>query len=187
MSHRFAVELRATVVAGNRVAGHAAVYGQYAALPGHMETIAPGAFDRALRDRHDVLLTVGHDPDRVLARTKAGTLTLAGDDIGLRFEATLPETTLAADVRVLLERGDLDSMSFAFIPTDDDWSRVEGRSLRTITDLDLYDVAIVGRPAYEGTDVRLRSFAACCTDMPAPARRPRLTRARARQLLGEIR
>lgn len=180
--NRYVVELRRANVAGNRIGGHAAVYGQYAPLPGHLETIGAGAFNRALEERHDVLLTVGHDPDRVLARTKAGTLSLSADDVGLAFTATLPDTTLAADVRVSIERGDLDSMSFAFVPTADDWSTVEGRSLRTITDLDLYDVAIVGRPAYDGTDVRLRSFHAC---PPKPAGRSRLIRARARLLLGE--
>lgn len=182
--NRYAVELRRATVAGNRIAGHAAVYGQYAAMPDHVETIAPGAFDRAVTDGHDVLLTVGHDDDRVLARTKAGTLRLSADKVGLAFDATLPDTTLAADVRVLLERGDFDSMSFAFIPTADDWSVRDGRQVRTITDLDLFDVSIVGRPAYEGTSVRLRSFAACVP--PAPVGRPRLVRARARLLLGEF-
>lgn len=175
---RFSCELRAADIEGDRLSGHAAVFGSYARIGDHLETIAPGAFDRALSEGHDVRLTVGHDQNAVLARTRSGTLKLATDDVGLRFDATLGDTTLARDVRESLRRGDLGDMSFAFVPTADSWSRIEGRSVNIIEDLNLVDVSIVGLPAYDGTDVALRSL----SDYPPPPAGPptRLIRARAR-------
>lgn len=174
------VEFRAEVE-GNRLSGHAAIYGSYAQIGGHLETIAPGAFDRALKENHDVRLTVGHDQNQVLARTKSGTLKLGVDNVGLSFEAELPDTTLARDVQASIARGDLDSMSFAYIPTSDGWSTRDGKQIHTITDLDLKDVSVVGRPAYDGTDVRLRSYESYT---PATPGLPiRLIRAKSRLLL----
>ena len=182
MNH-LAAEFRSELLGEGRITGHAAVFGRFARIGDHLETITPGAFDRALQERHDVLLTVGHDDDKVLARTKAGTLQLRTDAVGLAFEAVLPDTTLGRDVRTSVTRGDIDSMSFAFTIRADQWTRGDdGHRIHSITDLDLYDVSIVGRPAYDGTDVRLRHRDAYVLD-PAPGHRPRLIRAKARLLL----
>lgn len=155
--NRLSIEFRAEVE-GGRISGHAAVFGQYARIGNHLETIAPGAFDRALKERHDVRLTVGHDQNKILARTKSGTLKLGTDAIGLKFDAELPDTTLGRDVLTSIRRGDLQDMSFAFVPTADAWETRNGKQVQVITDLDLHDVSLVGLPAYEGTDVRLRAF-----------------------------
>lgn len=173
------IEFRAEVT-GDTISGHAAVFGQFARVGGHLETIAPGAFDRAIRERHDVRLTVGHDQNKVLARTKSGTLDIWADEVGLAFSAKLPNTSLANDVRESLARGDLDSMSFAFMPTADVWSQRDGKQVQTVTDLDLIDVSIVGLPAYSGTDVRLRAFD---TYTDPSQGHPRLTLAKSRLLI----
>lgn len=180
--NRFEIEFRAESE-GNRVTGHAAVFGQFAKVGGHLETIAPGAFDRAIREQHDVRLTVGHDQNAILARSKSGTLKLWTDSVGLRFEAELPDTTLGRDVREMIRRGDMDSMSFAFLPTADKWSTRDGMQVQTITDLNLLDVSFVGLPAYEGTDVRLRAFD--CYTPEAPGLPTKLIRAKARLLIME--
>jgi uncharacterized protein len=66
------------------------------------------------------------------------------------------------DVRAIIpkmKRGDLDKMSFAFIPTRQALGRqrryAEGAVIR---DLQLYDVSIVTTPAYDGTEIGLRSL-----------------------------
>ena len=59
-----------------------------------------------------------------------------------------------------MKRGDLDKMSFAFVPTRQEWDDSGDLPKRTIQDLQLYDVAIVTTPAYEGTDIGLRSLEA---------------------------
>lgn len=172
------IELRSSIE-GDTLVGHAAVFGQYADVRTHLETLSPNAFDRALRERQDVRLTVGHDQNSVLARTKSGTLDLSVDAKGLLVRAQLPDTTLGRDLRTSIARGDLDGMSFAFVPRRDSWSTRDGRQVNTILDLDLHDVSVVGVPAYPGTDVHLRSLDSC--DRPGPP--ARLTRARARLLL----
>ena len=74
---------------GNTVHGHASVFNVLSEdLGGFRERIAPGAFTGVLDA--DVRLLVNHDPDRILARTKSGTLRMSQDDTGLAFEAELP-------------------------------------------------------------------------------------------------
>lgn len=143
--------------AGNRLVGHAHTFGRVAQIRGGFERVHPEAFDRALRERQDVVLVVNHD-GLPLGRTSSGTLRLGVDEQGLTIDNDLPDTTLARDVRELMARGDLVSMSFGFIPRADSIDTVEGRQIRTITDLDLFDVSIVTSPAYSDTDVSLRSM-----------------------------
>lgn len=174
-----AIEFRSEVE-GSRVTGHAAIFGQFAKVNGHFETVAPGAFDRAIAEGHDVRFTLGHDQNKVLARSSSGTLKLSTDKVGLRFEAELPDTTLGKDVVTSIRRGDLKDLSFAFVPTADSWETRDGKQINVIEDLDLHDIALVGLPAYKGTDISLRSF----DFYPAESGLPiKLIRARARLLI----
>lgn len=153
---RLTATFRAAASDGGRVVGHASVFNQVARIGNQgYEQIAPEAFNRALSEEHDVVLLVNHD-GLPLARTTSGTLRLGVDADGLTVDADMADTTLGRDVRLLLARGDLGKMSFGFIPTADRYDTVEGQQVRTITDLDLFDVSIVNEPAYAGTDVSLR-------------------------------
>ncbi len=152
----FVAEFRGAVQE-NRVVGHAAVFGQLAQIRGGLERVDPAAFNRALNEKHDVVLLFNHD-GLPLGRTSSGTLRLGIDENGLTVDNDLPDTQLGHDVRALMARGDLRAMSFGFIPTADRFDEVEGKHVRTITDLDLFDVSIVTNPAYSGTDVALRSM-----------------------------
>lgn len=157
---RFAVELRARMT-GNRLVGHAAVFGQVAALPRHYERLAPTAFRSVLANPEtDVRALVNHDPNLLLGRQGAGTLWVGTDGDGLAFEVELPDTSYARDLRALVERGDLVGASFAFIPGEDEWERApDGRQLRTHTSVrELLDVSPVTYPAYGGAGVALRSM-----------------------------
>lgn len=173
---RFGVELRAEV-AGDTLAGHAAVFDQVARVPGHYERLDRSAFDRVL-ETSDARFLVNHNPDHVLGRQGAGTLRLRTDDVGLAFEVDLPDTQIARDVRELVRRGDLDGGSFGFVPGDDTWTLApDGVQLRTHTSIDrLLDASIVTYPAYAGTDMVLRAL----TFAAIPAGRSQLVRARAR-------
>jgi phage head maturation protease len=54
-------------------------------------------------------------------------------------------------------------MSFAFFvdrPEDQEWSNRGETPLRTIKRASLYDVSIVTTPAYDGTEIALRSLEA---------------------------
>ncbi len=140
--------------------GHAAVFNKVTELwPGVREIIAPGAFARALRERQDVKALVNHDAGKLLGRTKVGTLELNEDKIGLRSIIFPPNTTVAADTMELVQRGDLDQMSFGFrVPEDGDTitELQGGELLRTLVDVDLVDVSVVTFPQYPEASVSVR-------------------------------
>ena len=182
---RFQAEFRSEV-SGNRLAGHAVVFGALAEVRGGYESIARSAFDKALAGEDDVKALVNHNPAMVLGSTRGKTLRLEVDDHGLQFEVDLPDTTYARDLRELISRNDISTMSFGFIPGQDEWSRGPGgRQVRTHTSVKrLLDVSPVAYPAYEGTEVYLRAqeFDA----HPPVTLRGQLTRLRAAQLLKEV-
>jgi HK97 family phage prohead protease len=141
------------------VSGYAAVFGQETNIGGMFtEVIEAGAFASALERGDDVVFLVNHD-GLPLARTRSGTLRLTQDDRGLFIESELDPTD--PDVRAIvpkMRRGDLDKMSFAFIPTRQEWDDSGDMPKRSIQDLQLYDVSIVTTPAYDGTEIGLRSL-----------------------------
>lgn len=153
------VEIRADDDGTIRVSGHAAVFNQEADIAGlFRERIEPGAFADSLKRGDDVVFLVNHE-GLPLARTRSGTLKLTEDEIGLRIETELdPEDP---DVRAIvpkMRRGDLDKMSFAFRAVAQEWDESQEIPLRTVKRADLFDVSIVTTPAYDGTDIGLRSL-----------------------------
>ena len=131
--------------------GYAAVFNSSSEPLPFTEKIAPGAFHRSLRARNDIKLLWNHDTGSVLGSTRAGTLTLKEDSFGLKVKAELPNTTLGRDVRELIRRGDVDSMSFGFsVPSGgDEWSS-DGTE-RLLRSVRLHEVSIVAFPAYSAT------------------------------------
>lgn len=148
-----AIEIRTD---GRKLQGYAALFGTEARIGGGMiETIAAGAFTNTLATRADILALVDHDPSRVLARTKSGTLRLTEDAHGLAFELDVPDTQAGRDILVMAKRGDLGGMSFGFTATDE---MVDGdrRELRAV---ELFEISVVSAwPAYEGTKVDARAL-----------------------------
>ena len=138
-----------------RMAGYAAVFNE-ASLPlPFIEKIAPGAFTKTLQETPDVRLLANHE-GLPMARTKNGTMRLYEDETGLFFEAELANTQEARDLYTLVERGDVDQMSFAFRVIRQNWSK--DRTERTLTEVSLADgdVSIVTYPAYPATSVEAR-------------------------------
>ncbi|WP_220458146.1 HK97 family phage prohead protease [Vibrio diabolicus] len=121
---------------GPRIVGYAAKFNTRSNnLGGFVEVIAPGAFDDVLDD--DVRALFNHDRNFVLGRTKAGTLTLTVDEVGLRYEITPPDTQTVRDMVIEpMDRGDVSQSSFAFrLPSDGyRWDEDDdGVYVRTIT------------------------------------------------------
>jgi hypothetical protein len=125
-------------------------------LGGFVETIEPGAFRRSLRSRNDVKLLVNHDTGRVLASSRSGTMKLYEDEVGLRVEASLPNTSDGRDMAELLKRGDLNKMSFGFAVQKDSWNNE--MTERTLKSVRLFEVSIVAFPAYAATEAMVRSL-----------------------------
>lgn len=137
--------------------GYAAVYNSIADIGGYFnEQIAPGAFDGTLGG--DVRALFNHDTAHVLGRTIAGTLRLASDDRGLAVEIDMPDTAMARDLAVSMTRGDISGMSFGFNVTKQTWDESGPVILRTIESVELFEVSIVTFPAYDATDVAVRSL-----------------------------
>jgi HK97 family phage prohead protease len=125
-----------------------------------VERIAPTAFTRALKEKHDARALFNHDPNMLLGRAGAGTLRLSVDERGLRYEIDIPDTQVGKDVATSIARGDLAGSSFAFSingKTGQRFEKGKDHDVRHILDVDLFDVGPVTYPAYEGTTTGLRS------------------------------
>ncbi len=141
---------------GKTIKGYAAVFNDVADIGGSFrEIIAPGAFKDPLGG--DIRALVDHDTGRVIGRSKSGTLRLSEDDHGLAVEVDLPDTSDGRDLAHLLERGDISGMSFGFRVTHDEWDETKDIPTRTIRAVELFEVSAVAFPAYEGTELALRS------------------------------
>lgn len=157
------VEARAAENAdGYRLGGLAAVFDEMSVnLGGFREVIKRGAFKKVLKKDPDVRCLFNHDLNLLLGRTAAGTLRLQEVPKGLDYEADAPATSYAADLRVLMERGDVTQSSFAFriAPGGDEWDEdpETGALIRTIHEFgELYDVSPVTDPAYPAATSGLR-------------------------------
>lgn len=144
-----------------KIIGHAAVFNQLSDnLGGFRELIKPGAFANALKE-DDVRALFNHNPDFILGRSAAGTLSMQEDQLGLAIEISPPDTHTANDVVKSIQRGDINQMSFGFRVRagGEQWTEDEnGDVIRTLTDLKLFDVSPVTFQAYPQTDVATRSL-----------------------------
>lgn len=149
------IEVRATEGKAATILGHAALFNSKSVyMMGFRETIEPGAFKDSLTG--DIRALWQHDTARVLGRTKSGTLRLWEDDQGLAFELNPPDTQDGRDAVTLIERGDVDQMSFGFNvpPGGDSWAEDEdGIPLRKLRAVSLMEISPVTWPAYPDTGV----------------------------------
>jgi HK97 family phage prohead protease len=81
---------------------------------------------------------------------------LSEDEVGLRMEIDVPDTTVGNDLLKSIERGDISQASFAFQTIDAGQETINGEDVRTIKKAKLYDVSPVTYPFYEATDISLR-------------------------------
>jgi uncharacterized protein len=144
-----------------RLIGYAAVFDEATDIGGYFrERVAKGAFSDALT-RDDIHALFNHDYNNVIGRKKAGTLTLAEDERGLRVEITPPNTQLARDLMENIKAGNIDQMSFAFSMEGgrQTWDETGETPLRTIERVgELFEVSVVPRGAYPTTEIGLRSL-----------------------------
>lgn len=159
-SRLFRGELRAESQGDKyQLVGYAALFNSPSKnLGGFVEVIAPGAFDRALREKQVVRFTFNHSLDAVLARSDNGTLSLAADEKGLKFAAQLNKNIQQhRDLFEACKAGLYDEMSFAFVAPPDGQQWSPDGTQRTLLDVDLCDVSLVATPAYQGTSAAARS------------------------------
>jgi len=166
------LEIRVEAGKPTRLVGYAAKFGvrSQPIFGSFREVIAKGAFGKNLPGA-DIRFLVGHDTRAILGRTKSGTLSVREDDVGLRFELTLPETTLAKDTIEQIGRRDLDAMSFGFKKVEDAWGEdEEGFDLRTLKEVKVFELSLTAFPAYDETEVALRELSEYRAKKPHPRR-----------------
>ena len=142
-----------------RIRGIAAVYEQPTVLyecegVQYKEVIERGAFDNA--DFSDCCLKYNHNVP-IMARVRGGSLSLEIDDnVGLKFEAKLFNTTTSRDLYQIIKEKGIDKCSFAFTVVEDEYDRAtHTRKIKKIGKV--FDVSIVDIPAYDQTEVSARS------------------------------
>lgn len=108
------VELRADDNKRPGMKGYAAKFGVVYDMGWYTEELSKDFFNSA--DLSDVRILLNHDPNLILGRTAAGTARVAVDDIGLFYEVyELPNSPNGENVRVALERGDINQSSWGFM------------------------------------------------------------------------
>jgi uncharacterized protein len=132
--------------------GYAAVYNSESRLITERgrtfnEILEPGCFNRVLADPNkDLVLTLDHNHFYNLGRTKSGNLQVESDNVGLKFRASVPRTSLGADTEEMIRRGDYTDCSFCFDVDDagEIWEMGKDKKLihRVKEVSGLYDLAI---------------------------------------------
>lgn len=143
------------------------IYGRF------YEIIAPGAFDRSLRESPDVRCLWNHDDGVVLGRVGAGTLEITTDDRGVWFSCQCPDSPDGRSAHASVKRGDVNQPSFLFRCREDKWTydmvgdvEVE---VRTVLDADMIEVSPVTFPAYSVNE----SVIARCAEFRSSRKSPR--------------
>ena len=134
------------------VSGYGSVFNSQSEDLGFIETIDPNAITDETIKRSDVFATLNHDMDKILARCKygSGSLELKCDDKGLYYRFDAPNTDLGDELLEYLNRGEIDSSSFAFTVKRDEWKNGDdGKHYRRILEIDqIFDISPVFCAAY---------------------------------------
>lgn len=145
------------------VEGYAAVFESPSEDLGFIEVIHRGAITEETIKRSDILAKFNHEDTKVLARCKfgEGSLLLEVDERGLHYLFEAPNTTVGNELLEHIQRGDIDSSSFAFTVSREEgsekWSKRNGVIYRDIYSIDkLWDISPVWTPAYSATECSAR-------------------------------
>lgn len=149
------------------------------------EVISPSAITREILDGCDIKMTMFHDRQLILARSKngEGTLSYEVDEKGVKFSFEAPHTADGDKALELVKRGDIAGCSFAFSTHYYDESFV-GRSVtiengycRTTYTVNrvtgVYDFTLAADPAYPDTSVEAREFVKALRN-PAKEEKPKV-------------
>lgn len=144
-----------------RLEGYFSVFDQpYEVWPGWVETIAPGAFSRALASGQDVKVLWNHNPDIVLGSTGNKTADLREDQRGLFGGVEINEQDQdAKNAYARVDRGDVNGCSFGFEISrmEESWDEDGTYRTRILEVSPLYEVSPCTFPAYTQTSITSRA------------------------------
>ena len=121
-----------------------------------IEIIEQRAFARAIERADHIDMLLDHDPERILASTAGGTLSVKEDAVGLRAESVVTDPEVIEGAKA----GKLRGWSFNIKnPVDTIEERADGLPLRHITDLDMDEITLVMNriPVYSSTSIEVRA------------------------------
>ena len=140
----------------------------------YYEILEPGCITRETLDACDIMLTMFHDRQLILGRSKngVGTLHYEIDEIGVKFWCEMPKTVDGDKALELIARGDITGCSFiystdekdsenavSYEKTDEKTEDGEEILLRHVKRIDnVYDFTITPKPAFEQTNVTKREL-----------------------------
>lgn len=137
---------------GVTIEGYGSVFGN---IDAYGDTIAPGAFAGSLAEHEDKgtspAMLWQHNPDWPIGKWTQ----IAEDDRGLKVTGTLADTQQARDVAALVRMGAITGASIGFITRKAEMNHENG--VRTLTDIDLWEVSLVTFPANEAARVEARA------------------------------
>lgn len=158
------LEVRSVNSEERKLEGYAAVFSEeYTELNDRwgdkfFEKITRGAFTKTLNNsERDKFMLVNHNWNKVVGRSGEN-LILSEDEIGLRFELTVPNTTEGNDLLENVRLGLIKGCSFGFniikqiTRWDDNWN-----FYREITEVELFEISATPIPAYADTEISARS------------------------------
>jgi hypothetical protein len=159
---RFPLETRGGENGGPKhIYGYASCFNKLSRkLGGFVEQVDSTAFNESRTDNWpDVVCRFNHKDDLLLGTTHARTLDLHIDATGLVYDVIPPQSR--GDILEYVDRGDVRHSSFAFrvFPGGDEWGVSEfNYPMRTLTSVQLVDVAPVLDPAYPDSTAAARAL-----------------------------
>lgn len=153
------IETRAMEDNSMVIEGYITKFNTKSQFMGFFEQVSPNAFDKTLSDGHNIYAMYNHNDDKILGSTKTGSLVLEVDNIGLKFILTInPNISYAKDVYELVKNGEVDGCSFGFCCCCDDWcTQSDNTDMRTLMEIELFEVTITPFPAYMDSEACTRS------------------------------
>ncbi|MGO7331749.1 HK97 family phage prohead protease [Rhizobium leguminosarum] len=146
-----------TQIAGDTLVGIACRFGVLHKNRDDYELFQQGCFARSLAGKQAVRLLIDHDESK-LVTTSADALKIESDDKEVRISCAVPDSPLGRLLSKAVKSDGRIEMSVGFSAICD--RRVtlnDGKSVRVITDADLYEISVVTCGAVPGTKAEIRS------------------------------
>jgi HK97 family phage prohead protease len=156
---------------GFTLEGYAAVFGEKTRIDSFWEgtfdeVIQRGSFAKTLKERTPVL-QFDHGHDMATGSVPIGAIDKIREDAhGLFVQAQLHDNTRVEPIRQAIASGAIDGMSFRFRVIREEWDESDDLEvpLRTIKEVELFELGPVVFPAYASTSVGVRSLLAGLAD-----------------------
>ncbi len=106
-----------------------------------------------------------HDFASVIGNTQNGTLRITPDDVGVKVDIDLPDTTMGRDVAELVDKGYVQGMSFAMVDAPKFAMKTEGKQqIMEISAFTADEVTVTAIPSFTTTSIEIAA--------PAPEAEP---------------